>query len=275
MGGYTEPEAVLSESSAAVPAVPAVPVVPAVPSYLGRVKSYNLARGFGFLECPEVKAQHGRDVFMRADAVEDLTLSKIASASGPSAAVNRGEIFVSFTVEVNQAGNPEAQNVRQVKECQVPLELRQQLPEVQAPKVAPSKESKSQGKDGEDAKDKKTSKKKGKQGQLEGVRVGDCRVHIGQDAEDNWKILSAAKGRHWFFHLTDFPSCYVILECNEPTHEEKVQCAQLCRDHTKHKLSGQVKVDATQCNNVKFDRKRDVVGECDYKDEGKVEILVV
>eukprot|EP00438_Fugacium_kawagutii_P016824 Skav203783 [mRNA] locus=scaffold206:381912:382838:+ [translate_table: standard] len=271
MGGYTEPEA--------VQAVPAE--VRVVPSYLGRVKSYNLARGFGFLECPEVKAQHGRDVFMRADAVEDLTLSKIASASGPSAAVNRGEIFVSFSLEVNQNGNPEAQNVRLVNE--VPLEFRQQLPEVQpAPKVAPapveaaSKESKSKDAEGaKESKDKKNSKKKGKHGQLEGVRVGDCRVHIGQDAEDNWKILSAAKGRHWFFHLTDFPSCYVILECNEPTHEEKVQCAQICRDNTKHKLSGQVKVDATQCNNVKFDRKRDVVGECDYKDEGKVEILVV
>ena len=268
MGGYSKPSEVTDS--------------PLSVSYIGRVKSYNISRGFGFLECPDVHAQHGRDVFMRADAVEEVTLSKIASGSGPDAAVNRGEMFVRFTLEMNQAGNPEAHRVQQVKDSEVPEELRQQLPtpakpvkvvkpEAAAKELKASKESKEE-KDAKDGKDKKSSKKKGK---VEGLRVGDCRVHIGQDAEDNWNILSAAKGKYWFFHLTDFPSCYVILECNEPTHEEKVQCAQLCRDHTKHKLSGQVKVDATQCNNVKFDRKRDVVGECDYKDEGNVELLVV
>lgn len=268
MGGYSEPSEV-TDSLLSV-------------SYIGRVKSYNISRGFGFLECPDVHAQHGRDVFVRADAVEEVTLSKIASGSGPDAAVNRGEMFVRFTLEMNQAGNPEAHSVQQVKDSEVPEELRQQLPtpakpvkvvkpEATAKELKASKESKEE-KDAKEGKDKKSSKKKGK---VEGLRVGDCRVHIGQDAEDNWNILSAAKGKYWFFHLTDFPSCYVILECNEPTHEEKLQCAQLCRDHTKHKLSGQVKVDATQCNNVKFDRKRDVVGECDYKDEGKVELLVV
>ena len=262
-------------------------------SYIGRVKSYNFSRGFGFLECPDVHAQHGKDVFMRADAVEDVTLSKIASSSGPDAVVSRGEIFVRFTLEVNKAGNPEAHNVQQIKEMDVPEDLRQQLElkpakvKAEVTEVKDTKESKEskeskfskkelkdskEVKEDKDGKDKKTSKKKGK---VDALRVGDCRVHIGQDAEDNWNILSAAKGKHWFFHLTDFPSCYVILECNEPTEDEKMQCAKLCRDHTKHKLSGQVKVDATQCSNVKFDRKRDVVGECDYKDEGKVEILVV
>lgn len=67
----------------------------------------------------------------------------------------------------------------------------------------------------------------------------------------------------------------MILECNDPTEDEKLECAKLCRDNTKHKLSGQVKVDVTQCSNVKFDRRRDVVGECEYKNESKVEILTV
>ena len=105
--------------------------------------------------------------------------------------------------------------------------------------------------------------------------MGESRVRVGQDASDNWDILSLAKGKHWFFHLTDHPSCYVILECNEPTEEEKLECARICREHTKQKLSGEVKVDVTQCSNVKFDRRRDVVGECEYKNEAKVEILTV
>ena len=243
------------------------------------MKSYNFSRGFGFLESPKLHAVYGRDVFMRSEQVEEVTLSRIASGTGPEAAKDRGEIFVSFVVEVNQAGNPEARKVLQVKDSEVPEEFKKELPEwkaqssVQRSGYAEAKKE-SEAKDAKDTKKAKDSKDR-KKGKAEGLRVGESRVHIGQDAEDNWNILSAAKGKHWFFHLTDYPSCYVILECNEPTASEKQECARLCRDHTKYKLSGQVKVDATQCNNVKFDRRRDVVGECDYKDESKVEVLTV
>eukprot|EP00913_Durusdinium_trenchii_P011834 g11116.t1 len=199
-----------------------------------------------------------------AQAVEELTLSRIASGSGPEAVKQRGNIFVCFSLLVNEAGNPEAQNVVEVKLSEVPEELHQQFPEPEEkePKEPKAKPKAKAGYKGDaEVKEKETKKSKDKKkGKLEGLRVGESRVVIGQDAQDNWNILSAAKGKHWFFHLTDFPSCYVILECNDPTMEEKLECARLCRDNTKHKLSGAVKVDVTQCGNVKFDRKRDVVG---------------
>ncbi|CAK0910110.1 unnamed protein product [Prorocentrum cordatum] len=36
-----------------------------------------------------------------------------------------------------------------------------------------------------------------------------------------------------------------------------------------------VKVDATPCGNVKIDKNRDELGECDYKNEGRVEVIIV
>lgn len=108
------------------------------------------------------------------------------------------------------------------------------------------------------------------------LRVGDVLCKIGGNADENWDLIRAAKRHHWFFHLTDFPSPYVVLECDraEPSAHTKEQCAELCVEHSKHRRAGKVKVDATPCGNVRVDRKDDV-GECDYKNEGKVEIIVV
>lgn len=99
---------------------------------------------------------------------------------------------------------------------------------------------------------------------------------VGESAQENWDLLERAKKQGWFFHLTDFPSPYVVLESGkvEPNAHIKLRCAEICVEHSKYKNSGKVKVDVTPCGNVKLDKK-DAIGECDYKNEGKVEILVV
>ena len=255
-------------------------------TFYGRVKSYNHARGFGFLESPAAGALYGRDVFMRKEMVEELTLSRIASGSGPEAAVDRGEIFVRFTLKLNEAGKPEAEDVQEIMASDVPEDLLQ-LPPLCRPADA-RKSASPQGLSDAQPKFSKTPKdtdSRGRNGQKEMKKsskgklptaVGDCRVLVGQNAAENWNLLASAKKKHWFFHLTDFSSCYVVLECtNEPSTEDKQTCAQICREHSQHKLTGPIKVDATPCGNVKFDRKRDAVGECEYKDEDKVEILIV
>lgn len=108
------------------------------------------------------------------------------------------------------------------------------------------------------------------------VEVGDYVCKVGESSRENWELLDQAKKGHWFFHLTDFPSPYVVLECGkrEPSAETKEQCAQLCVNFSKQKSNKDIKVDVTLCSNVRVDRKDDV-GECDYRDEGKVEIIVV
>lgn len=108
------------------------------------------------------------------------------------------------------------------------------------------------------------------------VQIGEYVCKIGEGAQENWDLVGGAKKHHYFFHLTDFPSPYVVLECDRdgPNAHILERCAQVCVEHSKQKNAGKVKVDATPCGNVKVD-KRDVVGECDYKNEGKVEIIVV
>ena len=102
-----------------------------------------------------------------------------------------------------------------MQESDVPEELREQLP------GAPAKEEKGEKK-AEKAEKKAVPKAKAgqacqmpcgakeKKSKAEELRVGESRVRVGQDAEDNWNILSAAKGKHWFFHLTDHPSCCLV-----------------------------------------------------------------
>lgn len=108
------------------------------------------------------------------------------------------------------------------------------------------------------------------------LQAGDFTVLVGESAQENWDLIDQARKQGWFFHLTDFPSPYVVLECGkvEPNAHIKLRCAELCVEHSKQRNSGKVKVDVTPVSNVKVDKK-DMLGECDYKNEGKVEILVV
>mmetsp|Transcript_41029 Transcript_41029/g.88519 ORF Transcript_41029/g.88519 Transcript_41029/m.88519 type:complete len:391 (-) Transcript_41029:275-1447(-) len=107
------------------------------------------------------------------------------------------------------------------------------------------------------------------------LEVCDLVCKVGENSQENWELVDRAKKGFWFFHLTDFPSPYVVLECGkkEPTLEMKEQCAQICANHSKQKATKNVKVDATICSNVRVDRK-DAVGECDYRNEEKVEIIL-
>eukprot|EP00929_Paragymnodinium_shiwhaense_P004435 TRINITY_DN105380_c0_g1_i1.p1 TRINITY_DN105380_c0_g1~~TRINITY_DN105380_c0_g1_i1.p1 ORF type:complete len:389 (+),score=69.85 TRINITY_DN105380_c0_g1_i1:197-1363(+) len=107
------------------------------------------------------------------------------------------------------------------------------------------------------------------------IQLGDYVCKIGENAKENWDLVDKAKKHHWFFHLTDFASPYVVLECDKdgPNAHVKENCAELCVQYSKHSKTRNMKVDATTCGNVKVDRK-DAVGECDYKNEAKVEIIV-
>lgn len=114
-------------------------------------------------------------------------------------------------------------------------------------------------------------------GNMKLLKVGDLVCKLGESAQENWDLVGASKKHHWFFHLTDFPSPYVVLECDrgdDPNVHIRTRCAEICLEHSKQKNNKNVKVDATPVGNVKIDR-RDDVGECDYKNESKVEVIVV
>lgn len=105
------------------------------------------------------------------------------------------------------------------------------------------------------------------------VETDDYSCKIGQSAKENWQILDEASKDDIFFHLTSFPSCYVILSMNDdPTIYTLKECAKLCLENTKYKDMKGVYVDYTYCENVKKGRK---TGEIYYRFEKKVKKLKV
>jgi len=65
-------------------------------TFIGRVKTYNPSKGFGFIECAQTFAKHSRDVFLHKEQAVDLRIGD----------------HVSFEVELNQRKQPQARNVQ-------------------------------------------------------------------------------------------------------------------------------------------------------------------
>ena len=96
---------------------------------------------------------------------------------------------------------------------------------------------------------------------------------IGKNKVENWYILENSKPSDYFFHLSSFPSCYVILEIKEkPTLEQIVKGAEICKEHTKFRNLKNLKVDYCRCDNVV---KGDVIGEAEFVSNRKVKQIKI
>jgi predicted ribosome quality control (RQC) complex YloA/Tae2 family protein len=97
-------------------------------------------------------------------------------------------------------------------------------------------------------------------------------IRLGKTAKENWVLLENSKRHHYFFHLSSFPSGYVILEhvLEEVPESVIVECAEICKAGTKYRNLKNLKVDYCQCSNV---MKGDVVGEVVFKSNRKVKIV--
>lgn len=74
---------------------------------------------------------------------------------------------------------------------------------------------------------------------------------LGENKQDNWKLLELTKPNHYFFHLTSFPSPYVILTCEDiPSLNDIITGAQICKKHTKYRNFKNLRVDYCPCSNV-------------------------
>jgi hypothetical protein len=96
---------------------------------------------------------------------------------------------------------------------------------------------------------------------------------IGENANENWTLLDNAKENYLFFHLTSFPSCYVILEIeNEPSTDIIYKTALQCKTNTKYKNLKNIKVDYCLISNL---NKGDIVGQVIYKSNRKVKNIKI
>jgi predicted ribosome quality control (RQC) complex YloA/Tae2 family protein len=93
---------------------------------------------------------------------------------------------------------------------------------------------------------------------------------LGESALENWELIDKAKHNNYFFHLSSFPSGYVILETKTPTLEILMKAALLCKNGTKYRYLKDIKVDYCLCNNV---IKSDKLGEVIFISNRKVKQL--
>ncbi len=104
------------------------------------------------------------------------------------------------------------------------------------------------------------------------IIVDNINCIIGSSASENWTIFSNSKPHHICFHLSSFPSCYVILETDGqiseyPTIETITKAALICKTNTKYKNVPNIKIDYTFCGNI---IKGGKVGEIIYKSKRQV-----
>ena len=105
------------------------------------------------------------------------------------------------------------------------------------------------------------------------IIYNNIKIKVGSNAAENWKILDESTDNNIFLHLKSFPSCYVIIECEEyPSEETITEAAKICKNNTKYKNIKNVKVDYTICKNVV---KGGVVGEIFYKSNRKVDTVCI
>ena len=102
--------------------------------------------------------------------------------------------------------------------------------------------------------------------------IDDFVGRLGENAEENWQLLSDSRPTDVFFHLSSLPSGYVVIDTNSLTPKQISEIATILKENTKYRSIKNVKVDYTPVSNVKKGRK---VGEAFYlKQKNICKILV-
>jgi len=96
-------------------------------------------------------------------------------------------------------------------------------------------------------------------------------IKVGSNAKENWTLVDSKKDYTWL-HLNAYPSCHVVIETDDPTQEEIIFAAQLCKENTKYKNLRNLKVCYTTCGNLKKGKE---AGSVIYKSKRKVNHIVV
>jgi predicted ribosome quality control (RQC) complex YloA/Tae2 family protein len=79
-------------------------------------------------------------------------------------------------------------------------------------------------------------------------------IKIGRSAIENTELVKNASKSDIWFHLSDSPSCHVVLDCmiklNQVPRQVISRCAHLCKMHSK--MLAKSKVIYTQIENVQI-----------------------
>ena len=106
---------------------------------------------------------------------------------------------------------------------------------------------------------------------MKAIVIDDVSFKVGQNAKENWELLSLNENYTWF-HLKSFPSCHVVIEKKDATQEEIINGANLCLENTKYRNLKNIKVNYTLLKNIK---KADKVGSVHFVSNRKVNTIML
>jgi predicted ribosome quality control (RQC) complex YloA/Tae2 family protein len=94
-------------------------------------------------------------------------------------------------------------------------------------------------------------------------------IRVGRNARENWEMFDRANECDLLFHLSSFPSPYVIVETNNELVVKSIieKCANLCKQYSKYSKWKRIKVDYSRVDNI---RKGEKVGEIFYLSNKKI-----
>ena len=104
------------------------------------------------------------------------------------------------------------------------------------------------------------------------IEFNDTQILIGQNSSENWELLDDNPETYYWFHLKSFPSCHVIVQSDDITDELIHYAATVCKNKTKYKNLGNLKVNYTPISNIK---KADVVGSVCFNSNRKVKSITI
>lgn len=104
--------------------------------------------------------------------------------------------------------------------------------------------------------------------------IDNFQCKLGKNALENWKLLSESQPDDLLFHLSYYPSGYLIMECNKkyPRNIVLEEAAFICKENTKYRNIKNIKVDCTTCSNT---QKGESIGEIIFKYNSQVFQIVV
>tara|TARA_B100000524_G_scaffold311736_1_gene188405 strand:+ start:45 stop:365 length:321 start_codon:yes stop_codon:yes gene_type:complete len=103
------------------------------------------------------------------------------------------------------------------------------------------------------------------------IIIDDISFKVGQNAQENWDLLSLDENFTWF-HLKSFPSCHVIIEKIDPSNDEIMKGANLCLENTKYRNLKNIKINYTLIKNIV---KSDKIGSVTFKSNRKVKTVMI
>jgi len=75
---------------------------------------------------------------------------------------------------------------------------------------------------------------------------------IGSNARENWDIIKDSDLSHIWFHLNSFPSPHVIIRSSDPSDDQVIEAAYLCKSRSKYKNLNNIKVVYTRIANLEL-----------------------